>query len=48
MLSKGEPAYPHLILMQELKEMGKKDVEPEIYREVKVTIVGWFAIENER
>jgi hypothetical protein len=36
-LSKSEPAYPHSILMQESKDMREKNIEPEIYREVKVT-----------
>ncbi len=38
-LSKREPAYPYSILMQESKEMSlrEKNIEPEIYREVKVT-----------
>jgi hypothetical protein len=36
-LSKSEPAYPHSILMQESKDMREKNIEPKIYREVKVT-----------
>ena len=40
-LSKSEPAYPHSILMQESKDMREKNIEPEIYREVKVTNNGW-------
>jgi hypothetical protein len=36
-LSKGEPVYPHSILMQEPKDMREKNIENEIYREVKVT-----------
>jgi hypothetical protein len=35
--SKSEPTYPHSILMQESKDMREKNIEPEIYREVKVT-----------
>ncbi len=35
--SHGELVYPHSILMQEPKDMGEKNVEPEMYREVKVT-----------
>jgi hypothetical protein len=34
------PPYPYSILMLEPKEMRKKDVEPEIYREVKITSIG--------
>jgi hypothetical protein len=40
-LSKSEPSYPHSILMQESKDMREKNIEPEIYREVKVTNNGW-------
>jgi hypothetical protein len=36
-LSKSEPTCPHSILMQESKDMREKKIEPEIYREVKVT-----------
>ena len=35
--SHGEPTYPHSILMQESKVMSEKEIEPEIYRKVKVT-----------
>ncbi len=52
-VSKGEvlsePAYPHSILMQESKDMREKNVEPEIYREVKSQImdgVCWIMISN--
>jgi hypothetical protein len=41
MLSKSEPAYPHLILMQEPKDMREKNIEPEIYMAGKVTNNGW-------
>jgi hypothetical protein len=36
-LSKSKPTYPHSILMQESKDMREKNIEPEIYTEVKVT-----------
>jgi hypothetical protein len=39
-LSKSEPAYPHSILMQEPKDLRIKDIQPEIYKEVKVTNIG--------
>ncbi len=34
-LSKSEPVYPHSILMQEPKDMREKNIEPEIYRELR-------------
>jgi hypothetical protein len=47
-LSKREPAYPHSILMQESKDMREKNIEPEIYREVKVMDgVCWIVISNQ-
>ncbi len=39
-------AYPLSILMQEPKVMRKEDIEPEIYRGVKVTNIGWCVIEH--
>jgi hypothetical protein len=36
-LGKSEPFYPHSILMQKQKDMREQNIEPEIYREVKVT-----------
>jgi hypothetical protein len=45
-LSKGEPAYPHSILMQESKDMREKKIEPEIYREVEVTKNGWCVLDH--
>ncbi len=46
-LSKSDPAYPYSILMQEPKDdRRKKDVEPEMFREVKVTNIG-CAVEHE-
>jgi hypothetical protein len=45
-LSKSEPAYPFSILMQESKDMRKKNIEPEIYREVKVTNNGWCVLDH--
>ncbi len=40
-LSKSEPIYPRPILMQEPKDMRENNINPEIYREVKVTNNGW-------
>ncbi len=45
-LSKSEPTYPHSILMQEAKDMREKNIEPEIYREVKVTNSGWCVLDH--
>jgi hypothetical protein len=47
MLSKSEPAYPHSILMQESKDMREKNIEPEIYRAVKVTYNGWCVLDHD-
>jgi hypothetical protein len=44
-LSKIEPTYPHSILMQESKDMRGKNIEPEIYRDVKVTDNGWWMLD---
>ncbi len=44
-LSKSEPTYPHSILMQESKDTRVKNIEPEIYREVKVTNNGWCVLD---
>jgi hypothetical protein len=43
-LSESESVYPHSILMQEPKDMWEKNIEPEIYREVKVTNNGWCVV----
>jgi hypothetical protein len=40
-LVRVKPAYPHSVLMQEPKGMREKNIEPEIYREEKVTNNGW-------
>ncbi len=45
-LSKSEPTYPYSILMQESKDMREKNIQPEIYREVKVTNNGWCVLDN--
>jgi hypothetical protein len=47
MLRKSEPAYPHSILMQEPKDMREKNIEPEIYRAVKVTKNGWCVVDHD-
>jgi hypothetical protein len=39
-LSTSEQAYPHSNMMQEPKDKRKKDIEPGIYRGVKVTNTG--------
>jgi hypothetical protein len=43
---KSEPTYPHSILMQEPKDMREKNIEPEIYRAMKVTnnLNGWYVV----
>ncbi len=46
-LSKSEPIYPHSILMQGSKDMREKNIEPEIFREVKVTNNGWFVLDHD-
>ncbi len=46
-LSRSEPTYPHSILMQESKDMSEKNIEPEIYREVKVTNNGWCVLDHD-
>ncbi len=49
-LSKSKPAYPHSILMQEPKDMRGKNIEPEIYWEVKVKTnddLFWIMISNQ-
>ena len=47
-LSKSEPTYPHSILMQESKDiMREMNIEPEIYREVKVTKDGWCVLDHD-
>jgi hypothetical protein len=46
-LSKSEPTYPHSILMPESKDVREKKVEPEIYREVKVTNNGWCVLDHD-
>jgi hypothetical protein len=46
-LSKSEPTYPHSILMQESKDMREKNIEPGIYREVKVANNGWCVLEQD-
>ncbi len=46
-LSKSEPAYPHSILMEELKDMREKIIEPEIYSEVNVTNNGWCVLDHD-
>ncbi len=47
MLSNSEPAFPHSILMQEPKDMREKNIEPEIYSEVKVTNNGWCVVDHD-
>ena len=44
-LSKSEPVYPHSILMQEPNDMRETNIEPEIYRKVKVTNNGWCVLD---
>ena len=39
--------YPHSILMQESKDMRERNIEPEIYRDVKVTNNGWCVLDHE-
>ena len=46
-LSKSEPVYPHSILMQKPKGMREKNIEPEIYREVKVINNGWCMLDHD-
>jgi hypothetical protein len=46
-LSKSEPVYPHSILMQESKDMRVKNIEPEIFREVKVTNNAWCVLDHD-
>jgi hypothetical protein len=46
-LSKSEPSCPHSILMQESKDMREKNIEPEIYREVKVTNKGRCVVDHD-
>jgi hypothetical protein len=46
-LSKSEPVYPHSILMQEPKDMRENNIEPEIYREVKVTNNGLCVLDHD-
>ncbi len=46
-LSKSEPVYPYSILMQEPKDMREKNIELEIYREVKVTNNGWCVLDHD-
>jgi hypothetical protein len=46
-LSESEPVYPHSILMQEPKDMREKNIEPEIYREAKVTNNGWCVLDHD-
>ena len=46
-LSKSEPIYPHSILMQESKDMREKNIEPEIYRGVKVTNKGLCVLDHD-
>ncbi len=46
-LSKSEPVYLRSILMQELKDMREKNIEPEINREVKVTNNGWCVVDHD-
>ncbi len=43
---KSEPAYLHSILMQEPKDMRKKEVEPNIYTEHKVTNNGKCVLDH--
>jgi hypothetical protein len=33
--------------MQEAKDMREKNIEPEIYREVKVTNNGWYVLDHD-
>lgn len=46
-LSKSEPTYPHSILMQESKDTREKNIEPEIYMDVKVTNNGWCVLDHD-
>jgi hypothetical protein len=46
-LSKSEPVYPHSMLMHEAKDMSENNIEPEIYREVKVTNNGWCVVDHD-
>ena len=46
-LIKSEPAYPHSILMQKPEDMTEKNIEPEIYREVKITNNGWGVLDHD-
>jgi hypothetical protein len=46
-LSKSESAYPHSILIQESNDMREKNIEPEIYRDVKVTNNGWCVLDHD-
>ncbi len=46
-LIKSEPAYSHSILMLESKDIREMNIEPEIYREVKVTINGWCVLNHD-
>ncbi len=46
-LSKSEPVYPHSILMKESKDTWEKNIEPEIYSEVKVTNNGWCVLDHD-
>ncbi len=46
-LSKSEPTYPHSILMQKSKDMREKKIEPEIYRDVKVTNNGYCVLDHD-
>jgi hypothetical protein len=52
-LGKSEPAYPHWHLNSDsdagTKDMSlrEKNIEPEIYREVKVTNNGWCVLDHD-
>ena len=46
-LRKSEPVYLHSILTQEPKDMREKNIEPEIYSEVKVTNNGWCVLDHD-
>ncbi len=46
-LSKSEPVFPHSILMQESKDVRVMNIEPEFYREVKVTNNGWRGVDRD-
>ena len=46
-LSKSEPTYPHSILMQESKDTREKNIELEIYMDVKVTNNGWCVLDHD-